>query len=133
VTTRLTPPGCYAGQYAINPAYYPRVSEAFGGCDWWPAALHPTMDIWTAPRRLQPRVGAAILFAPHEQGAGSAGHWGVVVAISPDGRFVLSSEMNSTIYGRFRFPIGGFGRVVYRYIRVDGWRTAFVSPSGGAA
>ncbi|MBA3822275.1 MAG: LysM peptidoglycan-binding domain-containing protein [Ktedonobacterales bacterium] len=126
LTTTTTPPGCYAADYAITPTHYPHVAATFGGCDWWPAALHPTKNIWSLPRHTVPRVGAAILYAPHEQGAGSEGHWGVIVALSADGRYALSSEMNFTIIGRAAHSLGGWGRVVYRYVALRPPATMFV-------
>ncbi|MBA3824657.1 MAG: hypothetical protein H0X24_12280 [Ktedonobacterales bacterium] len=130
LNTDATPPGCYSGDYRIASAHYPRVPTTFGGCDWWPRALHPTWDIWSLPKHTTPKVGAVIWFAPGEQGAASEGHWGVVVAISADGRYILSSEMNTTYYNRYGHggAQGGYGHVIYRYIRNDAPRTLYVYP-----
>lgn len=127
VSTSSTPPGCYAGDYVPNPKNYPSVNVAFGGCNWWPSALHPTWNIWTLPRHATPIPGVPILFAPFEQGAASEGHWGNVIAISGNGSIALSSEMNSSVNGR-----GGWGHVVYRYIRVTSG-TMFIYPNGWGA
>ena len=128
--TDTTPPGCYAGDYRINPRAFPQTTANFGGCDWWPRALHPTWDIWSLPKHTTPKVGAAIWFAGGEQGAASEGHWGVVIAISANGHMILSSEMNTTYYNRFGTggTQGGFGHVIYRYIWNDPPRTLYVYP-----
>ncbi len=130
LNTDTLPPGCYAGDYRVNSGNYPRVPTTFGGCDWWPRALHPTWDIWSLPKHTTPRVGAVIWFSPGEQGAASEGHWGVVVAISDNGRVILSSEMNTTYYNRLGHggTQGGYGHVIYRYIWNDAPRTLYVYP-----
>ena len=128
LNTDATPPGCYSGDYRVAAGNYPHVAAHFGGCDWWPSALHPTWNIWSLPKHTTPQVGAAIWFSPGEQGAASEGHWGVVVAISDDGRYILSSEMNTTYYNRYGHggTQGGYGHVIYRYIRNDAPRTLYV-------
>jgi hypothetical protein len=114
------PPGCYSGVYWINPRNYV-YRPYFGDCNWWPEVMRP--DEPGIPysrayvRHRAPRVGATIVYRPGEQGAGSTGHYGHVEAVSPDGRWVLTSEMN------FYWRGGGFGKVVYRYARVTSGTT----------
>ncbi len=106
------PPGCYAGIYYPNPKNYV-YRAGFGWCNWWPEVLHPNNPrILFAPRHTRPIPGAAVYFAPGVQGAGSAGHYAEVVAVLSGG-WVLISEMNDVWRG------GGWGRVNYRYIRVE--------------
>lgn len=113
------PPGCYAGIYTPNPHNYP-AKPGWGWCNWWPEVLHPSWNIFTLPRHRIPQLGAAIYFVPGDQGASSVGHWGGdVIAIT--GNWVLISEMNDSWRG------GGFGRVNYRYIYLDGG-VSFVYP-----
>lgn len=109
------PPGCYSGVYAINPANYV-YRPYFGVCNWWPEVLRPDepgipYDL-SYPRVSTPRVGATIVYAPGVDGAGSTGHYGHVESVSPDGRWVLTSEMN------FYWRGGGWGKVVYRYVPI---------------
>jgi hypothetical protein len=54
-----------------------------------------------------------VVYAPFDHGASSGGHYGHVEAVSPDGRWILTSEMN------FYWRGGGFGKVIYRYVDVD--------------
>jgi hypothetical protein len=107
------PPGCYAGVYWVNPNNY--VARAgFGWCNWWPEVLHPDEpNILNGPRHSTPIPGAAVVFAPGEQGASSGGHYGEVVAVLGNG-WILISEMNNTWRG------AGFQRVNYRYVQEDG-------------
>ncbi len=110
------PPGCYGTIYTPNPANY--VSRpGFGWCNWWVRVTHPThLDITESlayPRGTNPVAGAPIYFDGNEQGADSAGHWAVAVAIAPDHYWVLISEMN------FAWRGGGFGKIDYRYIHVS--------------
>jgi surface antigen len=96
---------------------------AFGQCTWW--AQYERRDenlrgmgnarYWAgnAPKRglhvgNSPRVGATVVFQPGVQGAGWAGHVAHVMALYPNGWFLIS-EMNS--YGNG----GGWGRVSFRY------------------
>ncbi len=106
------PPGCYAGVYWINANNY--VSRpGFGWCNWWPEVLHPNRpNILDGVRHSTPIPGAVAVFAPGEQGASSAGHYGEVVAVLGNG-WILISEMNNTWRG------AGFGRVNYRYVQED--------------
>jgi hypothetical protein len=109
------PPGCYGQIYAPNPANYPN-RPAWGYCNWWVEELHPALPDYAAlqlPHRSTPLVGAAMWFAPGEQGASSSGHYAEVVAINPDGYWLLISEMNDAWRG------GGFGRVNYRYVQLS--------------
>jgi hypothetical protein len=106
------PPGCYGGVYWVNARNY--VSRAgFGWCNWWPEVLHPGVaNILLGTRHSRPIPGAAVVFAPGEQGASYGGHYGEVVAVLGNG-WILISEMNNSWRG------AGFGRVNYRYVRED--------------
>jgi hypothetical protein len=114
------PPGCYGGVYSINPANYV-YRPYFGECNWWVEVLRPdeptTPYDGRMPRGSAPRVGATVHFAGGTHGAAAGGHYGHVEAISPDGRWIMTSEMN------FYWRGGGFGRVVYRYVPVDSSET----------
>jgi LysM repeat protein len=111
------PPGCYAGVYRVNPANYV-ARGSYGWCTWWAMVRHPgNPNLLNSPRSSVPSAGAAIVFAPGEQGASSAGHWGQVVAVLGNG-WLLISEMNNSWRG-------GFALVSYRYVRVTGG-TSFV-------
>jgi hypothetical protein len=110
------PPGCYSLIYAPNPKNY--VSRpGFGYCNWWIRVTHPNHPDITEntsyPRGTRPAAGAPIFFDGGEQGAESIGHWAEAVAVSPDGYWVLISEMN------FAWRGAGFGRLDYRYIHVS--------------
>jgi surface antigen len=104
--------------YAGDPYAY-----AFGQCTWW--AQYERRDenlrgmgnarYWAtgaAGRGLRvgtiPVAGATVVFQPDVQGAGWAGHVAHVIALYPDGWFLIS-EMNA--YGNG----GGWGRVSFRY------------------
>jgi len=76
-----------------------------------------------APRRglrvgSVPIRGATVVFQPGVQGAAGAGHVAHVLALYPDGWFLIS-EMNAYVNG------GGWGRVSYRYVHV-GWGVSFI-------
>lgn len=109
------PPGCYANIYYPDRTVY-QAPGNFGYCNWWVLALHPNQpDILYGSeytRTSSPVPGAAVWFDPNVQGASSAGHWAQAVAVSPDGYWVLITEMN------FGWRGGGFGRVDFRYIHV---------------
>ncbi|HEU5349921.1 MAG TPA: hypothetical protein VFU63_15040 [Ktedonobacterales bacterium] len=109
------PPGCYANIYYPDRTAY-HASSNFGYCNWWVEALHPNQpDILYGSeytRTSTPIPGAAVWFDPYVQGASSAGHWAQAVAVSPDGYWVLITEMN------FGWRGGGWGRVDFRYIHV---------------
>jgi surface antigen len=109
------PPGCYGNIYYPDRSVY-HANSTFGYCNWWVLALHPNQpDILYGKeytRSSTPVAGAAVWFDPNVQGAGSAGHWAQAVAVSPDGYWVLITEMN------FSWRGGGFGRVDFRYIHV---------------
>ncbi|MGE5335407.1 MAG: hypothetical protein ACM3N4_11950 [Nitrososphaerota archaeon] len=109
------PPGCYANIYYPDRTVY-HAPGNFGYCNWWVLALHPNQpDILYGSeytRTSSPVPGAAVWFDPYVQGASSAGHWAQAVAVSPDGYWVLITEMN------FGWRGGGFGRVDFRYIHV---------------
>jgi surface antigen len=110
------PPGCYGGVYVPNSANY-AYRRGFGWCNWWPEVLRP--DESQLPwgnglvRSATPRIGATVFFVPFNQGAGPAGHFAHVESISPDGQYILVSEMNDSWRG------AGFGKVNYRYVRVE--------------
>jgi hypothetical protein len=110
-----TPPGCYANIYSPSRTAY-HASSTFGYCNWWVEALHPNQpDILYGKEYTHsstPVAGAAVWFNPNVQGAGSAGHWANVVAVSPDHYWVLITEMN------FYWRGGGWGKVDFRYIHV---------------
>ena len=115
ITQWAVPPGCYGQIYAPNPADYP-ARPAWGYCNWWVEELHPNLPSYQAihlPRHTTPLVGATVWFAPGEQGASAAGHYAEVVAINPDGHWLLISEMNNTWRG------GGWGKVNYRYVHLS--------------
>jgi hypothetical protein len=102
------PPGCYAGVYTVNPRNFVARSS-FGWCNWWPEVLHPHFaNVIFGARHSTPVAGAVVVFAPGVQGAGSAGHYGEVVAVLGHG-WILISEMNNSWRG-------GFARVTYRYV-----------------
>jgi hypothetical protein len=107
------PPGCYANIYYPDRTIY-HANSTFGFCNWWVEALHPNQPdiLWGSEytRTSTPIAGAAVWFNPYVQGASSAGHWAQAVAVSPDGYWVLITEMN------FGWRGGGFGRVDFRYI-----------------
>ena len=109
------PPGCYANIYYPDRTIY-HAPGNFGFCNWWVLALHPNQpDLLYGKeytRTSKPVPGAAIWFDPNVQGASSDGHWAEAVAVSPDGYWVLITEMN------FGWRGGGFGRVDFRYIHV---------------
>lgn len=109
------PPGCYGKIYYPDRTAY-HVASNFGFCNWWVLALHPSQpDILYGTeytRTSRPVAGAAIWFNPYVQGASSEGHWAQAVAVSPDGYWVLITEMN------FAWDGGGWGRVDFRYIHV---------------
>jgi hypothetical protein len=110
------PPGCYAGVFTVNPANYVRRS-GYGWCNWWAEVLRPDEPQlpWGAGliRSSVPRVGATVFFAAYNQGASAAGHFAHVEAISPDGQWVLVSEMNDFWRG------AGFAKVNYRFVHVE--------------
>ncbi len=102
------PPGCYGGVYWINTRNFVARS-GFGWCNWWPEVLHPDFpNVIYGARHSTPVPGAVVVFAPGEQGAGSGGHYGEVVAVLGHG-WILISEMNNSWRG-------GFARVTYRYV-----------------
>lgn len=109
------PPGCYGTVYAPNPANYP-YRPTWGWCNWWPEETHPNLQGDAAlhlPKHHTPIVGATVWFDGGEQGASSDGHWAELVAINPDGYWLLISEMNNTWRG------AGWGRIDYRYVHMS--------------
>lgn len=117
VTQWAVPPDCFAKIYSPKPISYAGVHGAFGSCNWWVEVLHATStDILTNakyPRGSTPVPGAAIHFSPRVQGASNAGHWAQVVAVQAGSPWILVTEMNFTWRG------GGFGKVDYRYVKVE--------------
>lgn len=107
------PPGCYGNVFVPNPSDYP-ARAAQGYCNWWVEQNHLNNPNITQGSQVYlgttPIVGAAIFFQGGVQGASSEGHWAQVVAIAPDGYWMLISEMN------FAWRGAGFGRVDYRYV-----------------
>jgi surface antigen len=98
-------------------------ASAFGQCTWW--AQYERRDenfrgmgnarYWAANAVARgyrvggtPAANATVVFQPYAQGASPVGHVGHVLAVYPDGWFLLS-EMNAFGNG------GGWGRVSYRY------------------
>ena len=114
-TAWAVPPGCYSAIYAPNEAAYP-ARPSWGWCNWWVEELHPSLQGDQAlqlPQHSTPIVGAVVWLAAGEQGASASGHYAEVVAINPDGYWLLVSEMNDNWRG------AGFGLVNYRYIHVS--------------
>lgn len=108
------PSGCYSQIFAPNPSRYPSAAS-WGWCNWWPEVNHGGgYNGLNAPGHSMPRVGATVWFPAGDQGASSDGHYAVVEQIGPGAAWVLVSEMN------FFWRGGGFGKVDYRYVRVDG-------------
>lgn len=108
------PPGCYANVYTPNPADYP-YRPTWGWCNWWPEETHTNLQGDAAlnlPKHHTPIVGATVWFDPNVQGAGGDGHYAELVAINPDGYWLLISEMNDNWRG------AGWGRIDYRYIHL---------------
>lgn len=112
------PPGCFGGIYTVNPYSYGTETWDYGWCSWWPRAIKHNNNALSGTFHSSPIVGSVIHFAPGDQGAGSDGHWGYVESIGPNG-WILISEMNMYWRG------GGWQRVDYRYVRVDGG-TSFI-------
>ena len=98
-------------------------ARAFGQCTWW--AQHERRDenlrwmgnarYWAAGAAHRgykvsspPAANATVVFQPYVQGASPVGHVGHVIAVYPNGWFLMS-EMNA--YGNG----GGWGRVSFRY------------------
>lgn len=96
---------------------------AFGQCTWWAQNQRSDENLkhmgnaeyWAGgatargyPVSATPAAGATAVFQPGVQGAGGAGHVAHVVAVYPDGWFLVS-EMN------FYWNGGGWGRVDYRF------------------
>lgn len=107
------PPGCYGNVYVINAADYPARPD-WGYCNWWVEQTHlynPTITVGGQHYLgASPAPGDAVFFAGGVQGASSEGHWAEIVAIAPDGYWMLISEMN------FAWRGAGFGKVDYRYV-----------------
>ncbi len=115
ITQWAVPPGCYGLIYTPNPADYP-YRPTWGWCNWWPEEEHPNLpgdEALHLPKHRTPIVGATVWFDPFEQGAGSEGHYAELVAINPDGYWLLISEMNDSWRG------AGWGKIDYRYIHVS--------------
>lgn len=95
------PPGCY------GLIYY----EGYGDCFGWVRHIYP--DVMHFKRHKRPRAGAVVYIPPHDQGASAYGHWAIVVAVDPHGRWALISEENNYWRG------GGYNRVDYRFLYLD--------------
>jgi len=122
-------PGHYS--FAVQPnGYY---SWAFGQCTWWAQWERRDENLthmgnamyWASSASARgyrvgttPVAGATVVFQPGVQGAGGAGHVAHVVAVYPDGWFLVS-EMNYYWNG------GGWGRVDYRFAHM-GWGVQFI-------
>ncbi len=106
---------------------------AFGQCTWWAqykkqnenlthmgAAMYWASGAAARGYRIgaAPAAGSTVVFQPGVQGAGGYGHVAHVVAVYPDGWFLVS-EMNFYANG------GGWGRVDYRYAHT-GWGVTFI-------
>jgi surface antigen len=110
--------------YAVTEPNPDPFKGAFGQCTWWAQHERPDENLrnmgnaWSwafnAPHRglrvgTTPVAGATVVFHPGVQGAsGAYGHVAHVMAVYPDGWFLIS-EMNA--YGNG----GGWGRVSFRY------------------
>ncbi|HEV7129996.1 MAG TPA: hypothetical protein VGN32_21385 [Ktedonobacterales bacterium] len=119
VNSWSVPPGCFGGIYSVNPWGYAdsaAIIGVYGWCNWWPEAITGNPAATQGAWHSAPWVGAVIHFAPGDQGAGGGGHWGYVESIGPNG-WILISEMNMYWRG------GGWQKVDYRYIHVDGGTT----------
>jgi hypothetical protein len=115
ITQWAVPPGCFGTVYSPNPADYP-YRPTWGWCNWWPEETHPNLQGDAAlrlPKHHTPIVGATVWFDGGEQGASSDGHWAELVAINPDGYWLLISEMNNTWRG------AGWSKIDYRYVHMS--------------
>ncbi|HEY7984526.1 MAG TPA: CHAP domain-containing protein [Ktedonobacterales bacterium] len=119
--------------YAVRDWAGDPMAAAFGQCTWWAQATRTSENLrglgnaryWVgnAPLRglkvgYTPVVNATVVFQPWVQGAGKDGHVAHVLALYPDGWFLIS-EMNA--YGSG----GGWGRVSFRYVH-SGPGVAFI-------
>lgn len=115
------PNGCY-GRIFYPSSSLPRV-PSWGWCNMVPELAHinyrGTSVLGLYKHYGAPRVGAVIWYNPGVQGASSEGHWGLVVAIGPNG-WMLTEEAN------FYYRGGGFGRIDYRYVRYNTGGVAFL-------
>lgn len=127
----VAPPGYISheqGEPPGDPYYW-----AYGQCTWWAAWQRRDENFlrlgnaWQWPDSSQARgyrvgevpvAGATVTFAPGTEGAGGGGHVAHVLAVYPDGWFLVS-EMN------FYWNGGGWGRVDYRYAYTT-WGVAFI-------
>ena len=114
ITQWTVPEGCFGRIFYPNPHNYV-ARPSYGWCNWWPEVLHPAYSGSTVlhlPSHSRPVPGAVVWFAPGVQGASGAGHYAQVVAISPNGYWLLITEMN------FSWRGGGWQRVDYRFIHI---------------
>ena len=108
-------------------------SVAFGQCTWWAQWERRDENLqhmgnamyWASSAAARgyrvgsvPVAGATVVLQPGVQGASGAGHVAHVVAVYPDGWFLVS-EMN------FYWNGGGWGRVDYRFVHT-GWGVQFI-------
>lgn len=118
------PPSCFGNIYTPSEANYGYRSD-YGYCNYWPEALnasHPDILYGGEYHRGSVPVPGAIVYeAGGVQGASSEGHWAQVVAVAPDGYWMLITEMN------FSWRGGGWGKVDYRYIHT-GPGISFIYP-----
>lgn len=115
------PHGCY-GHIFYPSSSLPRV-PSWGWCNMVPELAHinysGTSVLGLYKHYGAPRVGAVIWYNPGVQGASSAGHWGLVVAIGPNG-WMLTEEAN------FYYRGGGFDRIDYRFVKYNTGGVAFL-------
>jgi surface antigen len=117
--------------FGVQPnGYY---SWAFGQCTWWAQWERRDENLthmgnamyWASGAAARgyrvgstPVAGATVVLQPGVEGASGAGHVAHVVAVYPDGWFLVS-EMN------FYWNGGGWGRVDYRFAHT-GWGVQFI-------
>ncbi len=109
--------------YAVSDPPGDPFAGAFGQCTWWAQHERPDENLrgignamyWASGAMARgyrvgttPAVNATVVFQPGVQGAGGPGHVAHVMALYPDGWFLIS-EMNAFGNG------GGWGRVSFRY------------------
>jgi hypothetical protein len=118
--------------FAMQPiaGYY---RSSFGQCTWWAQNERRDEDLaylgnaayWAAVATARgyrvgnrPAPNATVVFQPGVEGAGGGGHVAHVLAVYPNGWFLVS-EMN------FYWNGGGWGLVDYRYAH-SGWGVQFI-------
>ena len=114
ISSWTVPEGCFGRIFWPSPHNYV-ARPSYGWCNWWPEVLHPAYSGSTVlhlPSHRTPIVGAVVWFSGGVQGASWAGHYAQVVAISPNGYWLLITEMN------FAWRGGGWQRVDYRFVHI---------------